>query len=131
MNCREHPGLGQSSECNIKNCTTSIWDQLTSCCAATKRFTSLSLASSARCSTAQCRRLRAVLCDGNGNINTQLGLGCWVTQVRGGWIPHLLLHSLPFLLDLLLQGLTELLHLLVVLSHTPGGGEVGGSNCAI
>lgn len=66
-----------------------------------------------------------MLCGGNGDISTQLGLGCWVPwggEGRGGWFPHLLLHSLPLLLDLLLQGLTELLHLLVVLSHAPGGG---------
>lgn len=69
-----------------------------------------------------------MLCGGNGDISTRLGLGCWVPwggEGRGGWFPHLLLHSLPLLLDLLLQGLAELLHLLVVLSHAPGGGGEG------
>lgn len=50
------------------------------------------------------------------------GAGCLWGDVGEGWIPHLLLHPLPLLLDLLLQDFTELLHLLLVLSHASEGG---------
>lgn len=56
------------------------------------------------------------------------GAGCLWGDVGEGWIPHLLLHPLPLLLDLLLQDFTELLHLLLVLSHASGGGGMSGGS---
>lgn len=72
-----------------------------------------------------------MLWDGNEDIGTcwELPWGLGVLGPHWGEQQpqtHLLLQPLPLLLDLLLQGLAELLHLLLMLGHTPGGHSKAG-----